>query len=133
MHRLISRTLALFAIFAFTGGVLAAGKLAPQTSSQSGVTVKITPRSVAGAEWEFEVVFNTHSQELNDDPRKAALLVADGSVQSAAIGWQGDGPGGHHRQGLLRFTAPAASPASIELRLQRPGEASPRVFRWQLR
>jgi hypothetical protein len=133
MHRLISRTLALFAILAFTGGVLAAGKLAPQTSSQSGVTVKVTPRSLAGAEWEFEVVFDTHSQELNDDPQKAAVLVADGSKPSSPTGWQGDVPGGHHRKGVLRFKPAAASPARVELRLQRPGEASPRVFRWQLR
>jgi len=133
MHRLISRTLALFAILAFTGGVLAAGKLAPQTNSQSGVTVKVTPRSLAGAEWEFEVVFDTHSQELNDDPQKAAVLVADGSAPWSPTGWQGDAPGGHHRKGVLRFRPAAASPARVELRLQRPGEASPRVFRWQLR
>ncbi len=134
MHRLISRTLALFAILAFTGGVLAAGKLAPQTSSQSGVTVKVTPRSLAGAEWEFEVVFDTHSQELNDDPLKAAVLVADGSAPSSPTGWQGDVPGGHHRQGVLRFKAPAAAaPAKVELRLNRAGESAPRVFRWQLR
>ena len=133
MHRLISRTLALFAILAFTAGVLAAGKLAPQTSSQSGVTVKVTPRSFAGAEWEFEVVFDTHSQELSDDPQKAAVLVADGGAPSAPTGWQGDAPGGHHRKGVLRFKPAAASPASVELRLQRPGETAPRVFRWQLR
>ena len=135
MHRLISRTLALllFAILAFTGGAFAAGKLAPQTSSQSGVTVKVTPRSLAGAEWEFEVVFDTHSGELKDDLLKAAVLVADGSAPSPPTGWQGDGPGGHHRKGVLRFKPAATPPARLELRLQRPGEAAPRVFRWQLR
>ena len=133
MHRLISRTLALFAILAFAGGAPAAGKLDPQTSSLSGVTVKVTPGSLAGAEWEFEVVFDTHSQELNDDPQKVAVLVADGSKPSSPTGWQGDGPGGHHRKGVLRFKPAAASPARVELRLQRPGEAAPRVFRWQLR
>ena len=133
MHRLISRTLALFAILAFTGGALAAGNLAPQSSSQSGVTVKVTPRSLAGAAWEFEVVFDTHSGDLKDDLLKAAVLIADGSAPSSPSGWQGDGPGGHHRKGVLRFKPAAASPARVELRLQRPGEASPRVFRWQLR
>ena len=76
MRRLISHFFALFAILAFAGGAPAAGKLDPQTSSLSGVTVKVTPGSLAGAEWEFEVVFDTHSQELNDDPLKAAMLVA---------------------------------------------------------
>ena len=133
MRRLISHFFALFAILAFAGGAPAAGKLDPQTSSLSGVTVKVTPGSLAGAEWEFEVVFDTHSQELNDDPLKAAMLVADGSKPSSPTGWQGDVPGGHHRKGVLRFKPAAASPARVELRLQRPGEASPRVFRWQLR
>jgi hypothetical protein len=119
--------------FAFAGGALAAGKLDPQTSSQSGVTVKVTPRIVTGAEWEFEVAFDTHSQELNDDLLKAAVLVADGGASSNPAGWLGDAPGGHHRKGVLRFKPAAASPASIELRLQRPGEAAPRVFRWHLR
>ena len=133
MYRLISQTLALFAILAFAGGAPAAANLPPQSSSQSGVTVKVTPRSLAGAEWEFEVVFDTHSQDLNDDPQKAAVLVADGGKPSSPTGWQGDGPGGHHRKGILRFKPAAASPASVELRLQRPGETAPRVFRWQLR
>ena len=114
-------------VFAF-----AAGSLPPQTSSQSGVTVKVTPRSLAGAEWEFEVVFDTHSQELKDDLLKIAVLVSDGGPASVPAGWLGDGPGGHHRKGVLRFKA-SASPATLELRLQRPGEPAPRVFRWKLR
>ena len=118
----------LLAVYAF-----AAGNLPPQSSSQAGVTVKVTPRSLAGAEWEFEVVFDTHSQDLKDDLLKAAVLVADGGKPSSPTGWQGDGPGGHHREGILRFKPAAASPASVELRLQRPGETAPRVFRWQLR
>lgn len=134
MHRVISRTLALLVIFGFTAGALAAGNLAPQSSSQSGVTVKVTPRSLAGAEWEFEVVFDTHSGDLKDDLLKAAVLIADGSAPSSPTGWQGDGPGGHHRQGVLRFKAPAAAaPATVELRLNRAGESAPRVFRWRLR
>ena len=133
MHRLISQTLALFALLAFAGGAFSVGNLPPQSSSQAGVTVKVTPRSLAGAEWEFEVVFDTHSQDLKDDLLKAAVLVADGGKPSSPTGWQGDGPGGHHREGILRFKPAAASPASVELRLQRPAEAAPRVFRWQLR
>ena len=133
MHRLISRFFALFALLAFAGGAFSAGNLPPQSSSQSGVTVKVTPRSLAGAEWRFEVVFDTHSGELKDDLLKAAVLVADSGAPSFPTGWQGDGPGGHHRKGVLRFKPAAASPASIELRLQRPAEAAPRVFRWQLR
>lgn len=133
MHRVISRALALFVVFAFAVGALADGSLPTQANSQSGVTVKATPRSLSGAEWEFEVVFDTHSQDLKDDLLKSAVLVADGGSPAAPSGWQGDPPGGHHRKGMLRFNAVAPSPASVELRVQRPGEPKPRVFRWQLR
>lgn len=132
MHRLISRTLALLVFSGFAAGAHAAGDLPTQTSSQSGVTVKVTPRSLAGEIWEFKVVFDTHSQDLKDDLLKAAALVADGNAPSSPTDWQGDGPGGHHREGVLRFKA-GASPATLELRLPRPGEAAPRVFRWKLR
>lgn len=133
MSRLISFAVALFAGLALSASALAAANLPPQTSSQSGVTVKVTPSSLAGAEWEFELVFDTHSQELKDDPLKSAVLVVNGGAPLAAIAWEGDAPGGHHRKGMLRFKATATSPASVELRLQRPGESMPRAFSWPVR
>ena len=133
MRHVISRTLALFAILGFAAGALAAGDFPPQTSSQSGVTVKVTPRNLAGAEWEFEVVFDTHSGELKDDLLKAAILVADGGKPWSPTGWQGDGPGGHHRKGVLRFKSPLPQPKEIALQIARPGESAPRSFRWSLR
>lgn len=133
MLGVISRVVALAAFLALSASAFAAGNLPPQTSSQSGVTVKVTPRNLAGTEWEFTIVFDTHSQDLKDDPLKSAVLVVDGGAPSAPTGWQGDNPGGHHRKGVLRFKAAAASPANVELRLQRPAESEPRVFRWQLR
>ena len=133
MPNLISRFFALLAFMALSGGALAAANLPPQTSEQSGVTVQVKPRSLTEPQWEFEVTFNTHSQELKDDPLKNATLVVDGAAALVPIAWKGDGPGSHHRKGVLRFKAPAASPAKLELRLQRPEEPAPRVFRWQLR
>jgi hypothetical protein len=123
----------LLALFALSAGTLAAGNLPPQSSNQTGVTVKVTPLSLGGAAWTFEIVFDTHSQDLNDDPLKSAVLVADGGAPSSPTAWKGDAPGGHHRKGVLSFKPPAASPATLELRLQRPAEPAPRVFRWKLR
>lgn len=121
----------LAALAIAAGGIAAAPALAPQSSSVSGVTVKATPRTVSGDAWEFEIVMDTHSQNLSDDLTKAAVLSAGDGVTYVPIGWQGDPPGGHHRKGILRFQA--VKPASaIELRLSRPGEAQPRVFRWKL-
>ncbi|MGB5081271.1 MAG: hypothetical protein WBO23_11070 [Burkholderiales bacterium] len=113
------------------GGSLAAAPLAAVATNLGGVTVKATPGALSGAIWEFQIVFDTHSQELRDDVAKSASLVAGGEV-SAPLEWRGDPPGGHHRKGVLRFTAPAARPAAIELRLARPGETEPRVFRWRI-
>ena len=114
-------------------GEAASPALASQSSSEASVTVKITPRTLTGATWDFEVVFDTHSQELKDDLEKAAVLVADGGASQAPVKWQGDPPGGHHRSGTLQFKAVSPMPAAIELRITRQGEAKPRSFRWQLK
>lgn len=113
-------------------GAAAAPALSPQSSSVAGVTVTATPRIVAGDFWEFEIALNTHSQDLGDDLVKAAALIGADGVAYSPVDWQGDPPGGHHRKGILRFKAVKPAPAAIELRIQRPGEPSPRSFRWRL-
>jgi hypothetical protein len=130
-NRLIAPALALLVSLLAAGASVAAAPLAPVATSFGGVTVKATPGTLSGGTWEFQIAFDTHSQDLRDDVAKSASLVADG-VASAPLEWRGDPQGGHHRKGVLRFRAPAARPAAIELRLSRPGEAEPRVFRWKL-
>lgn len=102
---------------------------ATQTTVVRGVTVKVTPGKLADSGWEFLVVLDTHSEDLNDDLEKAAVLVVNGQ-EIRPVQWQGPAAGGHHREGVLRFPAPSAKAGSIELRLARTGEAAPRVFRW---
>jgi len=114
-------------------GVTAAPTLSTQTSSQSGVTVKVTPRTLAAGTWEFEVVFDTHSQELTDDLEKTAVLVFDARASHSPVKWQGDPPGGHHRKGVLEFKPVSPMPAAIELQIKRSGETAPRLFRWKLK
>ena len=114
-------------------GVTAAPALPTQTSSQSGVTVKITPRTLAAGTWEFEVVFDTHSQELTDDLEKTAVLVSDARASHSPLQWQGDPPGGHHRKGVVQFKPVSPMPAAIELQIKRNGETAPRLFRWKLK
>ena len=131
-----SRLILLLVCFstAFLGasGVAAAQSLSTQSSSAAGVTVKATPRTLAGAVWEFELVFDTHTQDLKDDPAKSASLHAAGA-SAAPLAWQGDPPGGHHRKGVLKFSATAPGTQAIELTITRPGEPTPRSFRWQLK
>jgi hypothetical protein len=125
-----NRLIAFLALFALAAPLDAAPKA--QSSAANGVTVTVTPRDLSAPVWEFELAFNTHTQELSDEPAKAATLVV-GTSETRPVEWRGDVPGGHHRKGILRFNAPSPAPKVVELRLQRPGEPAPRVFRWQLK
>ena len=122
-------------ILATAWGAALAGTLAQQTSSERGVTVRATPRDLAPAAkaWEFEIVLETHSQDLSDDLKSESTLVADGGAKRSPSAWEGDPAGGHHRKGVLRFAAVTPPPQAIELLIQRPGESSPRSFRWQMK
>lgn len=124
---------ALAVILLSSPAIAASPALTAQSSSEASVTVKVTPRALTGASWDFEVVFDTHSQELKDDLEKTAVLVADGGAAQTPVKWQGDPPGGHHRKGTLQFKAVSPMPAAIELRITRLGEAKPRSFRWKLK
>lgn len=121
--------LALLAAGAF------AAELDAQRSSAGGVTVTVTPQDLAASakSWDFKVVLDTHSGDLNDDLVKTATLLDDKGGRYVPVQWEGAGPGGHHREGTLKFNPVAPAPAAIELRIQRPGEPAPRSFRWQLK
>ena len=112
-----------------------AAELAVQKNSSGGVTVAVTPQNLAaGAKnWDFNVRLDTHSQELNDDLVKTTTLIDDKGGRHAPVSWEGAGPGGHHRDGTLTFNAISPQVKTIELQIQRPGESSPRSFRWQLK
>lgn len=133
MRRLTVFFVSLAITICVAGNSFAASTLPPRTTSASGVTVKATPQNLSDKSWDFEIVFDTHSQELNDDLMNAAALIAAGVAISTPVSWQADPPGGHHRKGILRFKPLAAQPPSIELQIKRAGETAPRSFRWQLK
>lgn len=99
------------------------------------MTVAVTPQSLSGAggSRDFKIVPDTHSQDLSDDLTKSALLLDRIGGQHAPIGWDGAPPGGHHREGVLRFKPVSLQPQLIELQITRAGEDAPRSFRWQLK
>jgi len=113
----------------------AGAPLAARDSDEAGVQVVVTPTAVGPglAIWEFEVSMQTHTKPLNEDLSQLAVLVDDAGRPYAPIAWQGDPPGGHHRTGVLSFTAPAEIPAFVELRIDRIGGAGVRTFRWELK
>jgi hypothetical protein len=112
----------------------AGAQLAAQKATADGVTIVVTPGTLAqdAKSWDFTVVLDTHTQELSDDLLKRAALVDDKGNEFKPVAWDGAAPGGHHRQGVLKFTPISPQPASVELRITRTGEAAPRTFRWQL-
>ena len=131
MRRLSTALLLAAAVAA--AGVATAGPadLKTITTNEASVAVKVTPRMLEGAVWEFEVAFDTHTQELKDDLLKSATLMAADGSPVPSLEWKGAPPGGHHRSGVLRFAAPSPAPRVIELRIARAGETKPRIFRWE--
>ncbi|HUX26400.1 MAG TPA: hypothetical protein VMV87_17495 [Burkholderiales bacterium] len=125
--------LVLFAAALYASGA-AATELAQQSSQAGSVSISVKPTDVSAgaAAWLFQVALNTHSGALEDDLAHSAVLVDAAGTQHAALGWDGDPAGGHHRRGVLRFKPISPRPAAIELRILRPGETTPRIFRWKL-
>jgi hypothetical protein len=130
---------AVLVVFAALGIMgLVASRLAmaatTQTSGGGGIEVKVTPRvlSTDAAAWEFDVAFNTHTASLEGDPVKFSVLVDAQGGEHAPLVWEGDPPGGHHRNGVLRFT-PLIGRAQVELRIKGIGGVPTRSFRWPLR
>lgn len=108
---------------------------ATQKNAQGGVTVAVTPTVLAPSAkiWAFKVAYDTHTQELSDDVAATAVLSDGKGREAKALGWEGARPGGHHREGVLKFVALDPVPGAVELRIARPGEPAPRTFRWSIR
>jgi hypothetical protein len=108
--------------------------LEPQSNNENAVTVEITPLNLPGGRptLDFEVVFNTHSVELDFDPAAITVLRDDQGREYPAIGWDGAGPGGHHRSGTLQFKPLESLPKFIEVVMQNVAGVPERVFHWDL-
>ncbi len=98
------------------------------------VTIEITPIELgpAASQWKFNVIFTTHSGSLDFDPMKAASITDDKGNVSRPIAWQGPGPGGHHREGVLIFNPINPVPKYIKLEITNVGDVAKRTFTWDL-
>ena len=102
----------------------------PARSTTAGaITVKVQPRTLNQAGAVFTVSFDTHSVNLNQDLVKVSKLVVGTKVLPVAS-WTGGKPGGHHREGELRFTA--TGPASGTATLSINGLPAPFTFSWKI-
>jgi hypothetical protein len=105
-----------------------------QSNDEKAVTVEVTPLNLpqGGSTLDFEVVFNTHSVDLGFDPVAISVLRDEAGREYPAIEWQGDGPGGHHRSGTLRFKVPDVAGDVVEVIIRDVAGVPERVFRWNL-
>jgi len=94
-----------------------------------GVEVVIQPDSVSEAGATFTISLNTHSVELSMDPAAIARLEV-GGIEWPVDSWDGDPAGGHHRSGILSFSAAGAVEGKITIELE--GFPAPISFTWQL-
>lgn len=96
------------------------------------VTIEITPVEFGptASQWKFNIIFSTHSENLDFDPMKIASMADDKGNVSRPIAWEGPGPGGHHREGILVFNPVNPASKYIELKINNVGGIAERSFRW---
>lgn len=105
-----------------------------QTNNDGAVTIAVLPQNISESGlWEFKVTLDTHSGALSEDVAAVSVLVDDAGKEYAPLMWEGDPPGGHHREGILRFDAIQPPPASFTLNIGGIGGVPKRSFLWQIR
>ena len=105
-----------------------------KSDNRPPVVVEITPIEFGqyAKQWKFAVVFDTHSGSLDQDPTKVILLLNDKGNTYQPIAWEGAGPGGHHREGVLIFKAINPTPTHVELKVKNIGGVPERSFKWSM-
>ena len=105
-----------------------------KTDEQPPVTIKVTPIELGKDTrvWKFDIVLDTHSGSLDDDLTAVTTLTDDKDNTYQPISWEGPGPGGHHREGMLIFNAINPSPPYVELRIKNVGGVPERSFKWNI-
>jgi hypothetical protein len=112
-------------------GARTVGKSLPTKAVEVGaVTVEATPNRIDAGGARIEIVLDTHETELDINLRRESKLTVDG-LRWRTTDYEGDGPGGHHREGVLTFRA--RGPARGLVRLVIAGFDRPARLRWRLR
>lgn len=110
------------------------GNWETKTDGRPPVTITVTPLEFGkGVEtWKFQVVLDTHSGSLDNDLLATASLTDDKGNVYRPVAWEGPGPGGHHREGVLRFTPLAPTHPTITLNIRDVGGIAERTFTWEM-
>jgi hypothetical protein len=103
--------------------------LPTRTAEVGSVEVKVSPQQLTRRSALFDITLDTHSGELSSDLEEDASLTVGGVVWPT-VEYRGDGPGGHHREGTLRFRG--AGPTAGTMLLTLSGLDRPARFAWSL-
>lgn len=108
--------------------------LETKANNEGPATVSVRPTNIfqSNSEWDFEITLDTHSYGLSDDLMQAAELLDNQGNRYKPIAWEGDPPGGHHREGGLKFRAITPFPRSLTLIIRDIGGVVSRTFTWTL-
>jgi len=106
--------------------------LETKTTAFGAVNVTVTPKNLFGNNktWNFEIVLDTHSVELNQDLNQTVFLVDEKDNEYKPISWEGDSLGGHHRSGILKFQPINPPPSIITLKFKDFEDSDTRAFMW---
>jgi len=99
-----------------------------QTNSEGSVTITVTPKNLSQPT--FEIVLDTHTDNLNKDLTKNTILIDDQGNMQKPVGWEGDPLGGHHRKGILLFNSFQEKSKLVTLKIQNVGQVQERSFTW---
>lgn len=107
--------------------------LREQIREAGGLEVLIRPQPVrAGRAAVFGVGLSVHEGSIDFDPAKLATLTDD-LANTYKGRWVGDPPGGHEREGILRFPALKGEPRRLTLTIKNAWGVPERTFTWTLR
>lgn len=110
-------------------------KTATKTTTIDDVMYKVTPKNLSrsSSSWDFEIVLDTHAGSLDQDLQSQVHLTDEKDREYPVAKWEGDPPGGHHREGVLKFESLGSDVASITLKIN-PGENTAETsFTWEVK
>ena len=96
------------------------------TSNENNVEFQVTPL----ASNEFQISIDTHSVDLDFDLTEISALYDDLGNSYKPVKWDGSEPGGHHRSGVLKFSAIGNKAKSIKLVII---DSAKREFMWDIK
>ena len=122
---------ALVIVAVAAGLAVDAGAYEMRSNRENRVRVDVKPVQLTpGQPARFEVRMNTHSETLGEDMVAVSSLKDNAGRVYQATAWQGSGPGGHHRKGVLEFPKLEDNTDSITLIIKGIANIPERIFMW---